>query len=52
MGMNSAERTKEDWIALLSTADERFVIQSIVMLPQSVYSIIEVVWQGTLDKVA
>ncbi|KAI1139191.1 S-adenosyl-L-methionine-dependent methyltransferase [Hypoxylon sp. FL0543] len=47
MGLNAKERTKEDWMALLSTADERFEITSIVTPPQSVHSILEVVWKGS-----
>ncbi|KAI1413416.1 S-adenosyl-L-methionine-dependent methyltransferase [Hypoxylon sp. FL1857] len=46
MGLNAKERTKEDWLALLSTADGRFEIKSIITPPQSVHSIIEVVWNG------
>ncbi|KAI0832155.1 S-adenosyl-L-methionine-dependent methyltransferase [Hypoxylon sp. FL0890] len=46
MGLNAKERTKEDWTALLSTADERFEIRSVITPPQSVHSILEVVWKG------
>ncbi|OTA55081.1 S-adenosyl-L-methionine-dependent methyltransferase [Hypoxylon sp. EC38] len=46
MGLNAKERTKEDWMALLSAADERFEIKSIITPPQSVHSIIEVTWKG------
>ncbi|KAI5862348.1 S-adenosyl-L-methionine-dependent methyltransferase [Durotheca rogersii] len=50
MGLNAKERTREDWTALLSAADERFEIKSIVTPPQSVHSILEVVWRGDLVK--
>ncbi|OTA83399.1 hypothetical protein M434DRAFT_378393 [Hypoxylon sp. CO27-5] len=46
MGLNAKERTKEDWTALLSTADKRFEIKSIISPPQSVHSVLEIVWNG------
>ncbi|XDG05314.1 hypothetical protein ABKA04_004929 [Annulohypoxylon sp. FPYF3050] len=47
MGLNSKERTREEWSELLSRADKRFNIESIISPPYSVYSIIEVVWKDT-----
>ena len=47
MALNAKERTHAEWLALLSTADSRFEVKSIVTTPQSVHSIIEVVWSGT-----
>ncbi|KAI1178068.1 S-adenosyl-L-methionine-dependent methyltransferase [Nemania sp. FL0916] len=46
MGLNAKERTEDEWNLLLTTADERFKIQSITTPPRAVHSIIEVVWQG------
>ncbi|ROV92194.1 hypothetical protein VMCG_09278 [Cytospora schulzeri] len=46
MAMNAKERTREEWEELLSTADQRFQIESIVMPKQSVHSVIEVLWRG------
>ena len=42
---NGAERTKAQWIALLRSADDRFVVQNIVRPEGSTMSIIEVVWR-------
>lgn len=53
MGLNSRERTREEWSELLSRADKRFKIESIISPPYSVHSIIEVVWQdSSASKVA
>jgi hypothetical protein len=50
MGSNALERTEEDWVKLFFMADERFKVRSITTPPQSVLSLIEVVWQGDLGK--
>lgn len=42
---NGAERTKAQWIDLLRSADERFVVQSIVRPEGGMLSVIEVVWR-------
>ncbi|KUI73939.1 Sterigmatocystin 8-O-methyltransferase [Cytospora mali] len=46
MAMNAKERTREEWAELLSTADQRFHIESIVTPRQAVHSVIEVTWRG------
>lgn len=42
---NGAERTRAQWIDLLHSADERFIVQNIVRPEESAMSIIEVVWR-------
>lgn len=42
---NGAERTKAQWIDLLRSADERFVVQSIVRPEGGMLSVIEIVWR-------
>ncbi|KAI0468872.1 S-adenosyl-L-methionine-dependent methyltransferase [Xylaria cf. heliscus] len=46
MGLNSKERTRDEWAALLSSADARFKIESVTTPPCSVHSIIRVIWPG------
>lgn len=46
MALNAKERSYAEWAALLSEADPRFAIKSVVAPPQSVHSVIEVVWDG------
>ena len=46
MSLNAKERTREDWVALLTEADAHFKIASIVSPPHCVHSIIEVTWNG------
>ncbi|KAI1735296.1 S-adenosyl-L-methionine-dependent methyltransferase [Xylaria scruposa] len=47
MGLNAKERTRDEWAALLSNADIRFKIDSVITPPCSVHSIIRVIWEGT-----
>jgi hypothetical protein len=46
MGLNAKERTRQDWENLLANADPRFELESIITPPQSVLSIIQVIWGG------
>lgn len=43
---NAKERSRDDWVALLNAADERFEIESITTPEHSALSIIEVIWKG------
>ncbi|KAI1323637.1 S-adenosyl-L-methionine-dependent methyltransferase [Xylariaceae sp. FL0255] len=44
---NAKERSREDWARVLTEADERFEIISIVTPRHSALSLIEVLWNGT-----
>ncbi|KAH8202532.1 hypothetical protein TruAng_003340 [Truncatella angustata] len=46
MCANAKERSRDDWVALLAAADERFEIESISIPPHSALSIINVLWRG------
>lgn len=50
MALNAKERTRAEWLDLLSAADSRFAIKSIVTPPQSIHSVIEVVWDGNQSR--
>lgn len=41
---NGKERDRKDWISLVHTADENFVIHEMKQMPGSNLAIIELVW--------
>lgn len=50
MALGAKERTQAEWLDLLSAADSRFEIKSIVTPPQSVHSVIEVGWNESQPR--
>lgn len=44
---NSQERTIDEWTALLTHADTRFVLKGVIEPKGSALGIMEVVWGGT-----
>ena len=41
---NARERYLDEWNALLAAADERFVLRRVVKPEESLFSILEIVW--------
>jgi hypothetical protein len=43
---NSKERSMEEWTQLVTKADPRFRLKSVVQLPPSSLAMLEVVWES------
>lgn len=43
---NAKERSQEEWTALFKAADARFEVESFVLKPPSIISVITAVWTG------